>query len=236
MTRSEKRPQRVALLGAESTGKTVLSAALAAALRARGQQVAVVHEVLREWCDRQGRTPRPDEQAPIAREQARRVLARSDDGTDFVIADTTPLMVAIYSHLLFRDESLYAFALSHQRHYDLTLVMGLDLPWVADGLLRDGPHAREPVDTLLRAALSRQPASWQVIYGHGAVRLAQALNAIDSIAKNNHATLENGKNSKNSSAWQGRCPHCGDPDCEFRLFSHLRQPAPAQCTPGGAGG
>jgi hypothetical protein len=79
----------------------------------------------------------------IATEQARAV-EQAPPG--WVVADTTPLMTAVYSHMLFDDDSLYPMALAHQALYDSTLVTGLDLPWVADGLQRDGPHAREPVD------------------------------------------------------------------------------------------
>src|SRR5690606_9287669 len=124
--------RKVALLGAESTGKTQLSQDLAVALRAEGLRVAVVPEVLREWCAREGRTPRPEEQLPIAQEQERRVDAAMA-GSDLVIADTTALMVAVYSAMLFEDGTLYTYALERQRGYHLTLVTGLDLPWVADG-------------------------------------------------------------------------------------------------------
>ena len=68
-------PRRIALLGAESTGKTHLAEALAERLRAQGQSALVISEVLRAWCERQGRTPHVHEQAGIALEQARRVLA-----------------------------------------------------------------------------------------------------------------------------------------------------------------
>jgi DNA replication protein DnaC len=82
------RPRRIALLGAESTGKTQLALALGEQLVAQGQRVRVIPEVLREWCEREGRTPRADEQVAIAEEQARRVLTPQD--VDVVIADTTP--------------------------------------------------------------------------------------------------------------------------------------------------
>jgi nicotinamide riboside kinase len=143
---------------------------------------------------------------------------------DFVIADTTPLMTAIYSHLLFCDESLYDFALAHQRVYDATLVTGLDLPWQADGLQRDGPHVREPVDAMLRGALSRSGVTWQVIYGHGPARLDSALNAIHSIADGDLVPLGNGQKTLNSAAWSWSCEKCGDPDCEHRLFTGLLGP------------
>lgn len=212
-------PRRIALLGAESTGKTHLAEALAERLRAQGQSAMVISEVLRAWCERQGRTPHAHEQAGIALEQARRVLAPMC--VDVVIADTTPLMTAVYSHLLFGDESLYDFALHHQRVYDATLLTGLDLPWVADGLMRDGPQVREPVDALLRAALRGADLGWQVIYGQREVRIEKALNAITSIAYGAHPTLGNGQNDQENRSKNGSCAACGDPDCERRLFSAL---------------
>jgi len=48
---------RVALLGAESTGKTSLSQHITQTLLAQGQMAAYVPEVLREWCQMNGRTP-----------------------------------------------------------------------------------------------------------------------------------------------------------------------------------
>jgi hypothetical protein len=48
----------VAVLGAESTGKTTLAVELGRTLTARGRKVGVVPEVLREFCEREGRTPR----------------------------------------------------------------------------------------------------------------------------------------------------------------------------------
>ena len=63
----------IALLGAESTGKTTLAQALGHALAEAGRSVAVVPEYLREFCDRHARTPRADEQALIAAEQTRRI-------------------------------------------------------------------------------------------------------------------------------------------------------------------
>jgi nicotinamide riboside kinase len=108
---------RIALLGAESTGKTQLSVDLAQALRARGQEVHLVSEYLRTWCDAQGRTPEPHEQAQIAQQQADAVLQHTS-GT--VIADTTPMMTAVYSHKLFNDGSLYAMAAAH--HHNLTII------------------------------------------------------------------------------------------------------------------
>jgi nicotinamide riboside kinase len=210
--------RRIALLGAESTGKTQLSQELAAHFRDRGQRVAVVAEVLREWCAREGRTPRPEEQLPIAREQERRVDAAAA-AHDLVIADTTALMVAIYSAMLFADGALYVFALERQRGYDATLVTGLDLPWVADGLQRDGPHVREPVDRLVREGLQRAGVGFHVVYGSGAGRLASAL---DALARAGIAGADSERPADGGGPWLWNCEKCSDPACEHRLFSRLK--------------
>jgi nicotinamide riboside kinase len=141
------------------------------------------------------------------------------DSNRVVIADTTPLMTAIYSHLLFNDESLYDFALTHQRLYAFTLVTGLDLPWVADGLQRDGPQVREPVDILLRAALARAGVAYRVIYGHGPQRLQNALTAMEAMPAD--ARRASGQWGLNTGRQAWSCDTCSDPVCEHRLFTGL---------------
>ena len=200
---------KIALLGAESTGKTRLAGELAAHLRGQGKAVAVIPEVLREWCQRHGRAPRPEEQLPIAREQERRA-DEAAQANDIAIADTTALMVATYSGMLFADGELYRFALQRQRHYDLTLVTGLDLPWHADGLQREGPHVREDVDALVRKALADAGVGYRVVYGHGPDRLANALAAVDAARPACVAATRK---------WQWVCDKCSDPECELRLFT-----------------
>ena len=169
----------IVLLGAESTGKTTLARDIGAALRARGESVAVVDEALREFCDQHQRTPRRDEQAGIAAEQSRRIAAVATGGS-VVVADTSASMIAVYSDFVFADRSLYASAESEQRRYALTLVTALDLPWRADGLQRDGAHVRAPVDALVRASLQSAGVAYRTVGGSGSDRLANALAAVDT--------------------------------------------------------
>lgn len=237
---SLKRPAMVALLGAESTGKTTLSLSLAQHLRESGRAVVVVPEVLREWCNEAGRTPSANEQRAIAEEQARRALAAADSlGVEVVIVDTTPLMTAIYSERLFQDSALYGFALAHHRIYHQTLVTGLDLPWISDGFQRHSPAVQAPVDTLIRHALTNAHIAFHVIYGTGLERLHHALratgfgptvagnkslaltskNAAISIANDAVLTEKSSENAHRPARWVWPCDKCSDPDCEHRLFT-----------------
>lgn len=179
MTAAAPRGRVISLLGPESTGKTTLSLELAAALRGRGRTVEVVPEVLRHFCERQGRTPRIDEQRGIAAVQTARI-AEARTMADRVVADTTALMVAVYSEIVFGDRSLLADALAVERSFDLTLVTECDIPWVADGLQREGEHVRGPVAATLIAALASGGMPWRPVTGSGSARLAHALAAIDA--------------------------------------------------------
>lgn len=204
----------VALLGAESTGKTTLARALtdtlAAEGRGAGRRVALVPEYLREFCDREGRTPRRDEQADIAAEQTRRIAAAAA-GVDIVVADTSALMIAVYSELVFGDTTLYASTeAAHRAGCQLTLLTALDLPWQADGLQRDGPHVREPVDALVRAALTRAGVAWSVVHGSGAARAAAALASVRRALAPPAQDPEAGANAR----WHWHCERCGDANCE----------------------
>ena len=194
----------VALLGAESTGKSTLARSLCAALAAQGRRVALVGEVLREFCD-----ARQDEQAGIAAEQTRRIDAAAGSH-DIVVADTTALQIAVYSELVFGDRSLYDSALRAQARCDHTLLCALDLAWVADGLQRDGPHVREPVDALLRHALQQHAHGFSIVAGQGAARAAAALAILRAPPPPTAPAL--------APRWQGVCERCGDAQCEQHLL------------------
>lgn len=169
---------RIALLGAESTGKTTLAQTLALRLAQQtGRRVAWVPEWLRAWCDTHGRVPQAHEQALIAEQQHAHIEAAAATH-DIVLCDTTALMTAVYGRCVFGDASLDARAHDLHGAIDLSLVMALDLPWVADGIQRSGAHVRATVDAQLRAALMAQPGAWAVVGGVGPARVERALAAL----------------------------------------------------------
>jgi nicotinamide riboside kinase len=203
----------VALLGAESTGKTTLAAQLGNALWIQGHTVAVVPEYLREFCDRFGRTPHQHEQRHIAEEQTRRIEAAAREHA-IVIADTTALMIAVYSEIVFGDTALYARAEAAHAQCGLTLLTALDLPWQADGLQRDGPQVRAPVDALVRAALARAGLPYSVVFGSGPDRLQSALASV-------HRALNPPQELEESARWHWVCERCGDAACERHRLPKL---------------
>lgn len=222
------RPLHIALVGAESTGKSTLSRELLTALQTQTRlRCALVPEYLREWCEREQRTPRADEQHQIAAMQWQRAEAAAEQH-DLVLLDTTPLMTAVYSELLFNDTSLYAFALPIQARMDATLLLAIDLPWVADNM-RDGPHAQAPTDQLLRRALRGAGLGWNLVGGQGPERLAQALNALGPLLRPHLARTDGlfGRLLQRGESLGGdwRCENCDDPECEHATRQSRRPPS-----------
>lgn len=195
----------VAVVGAESTGKTTLVQALFRALLARGHDAVVVPETLREFCDTHGRTPRTDEQAGLVAEHSRRIREAAD-GHALVLADTTALMTAVYSDLLFQDRSLYADAMAEHALCELTLLTSLDIAWVPDGLQRDGPQVREPVDQLVRQALMDAGQPFGIVAGQGDQRLRHALAMVDHMLD----APARVRRSASRPRWRAVCTHCDD--------------------------
>ncbi len=223
---------RIAIVGAESTGKSQLARALARRLEDDfGLRCEIVSEYLREWCDEHARTPRADEQFGIAQEQQRRIeRAAARDGVDIVLCDTTPIMISVYSELLFHDRSLDALARPSQRSADATLLTALDLPWIADGLQRDGPHVRAPVDALVRSRLIAWRIDWSLIAGSGPARTDAAIDALRPLLQRRaerqargpglFSRLVGSRIGPPGPSWV--CERCDEPQCEHLATRRAR--------------
>ncbi len=219
----------IAIVGAESSGKTTLARTLAERLAQAGhRRVAWVPEVLREWCEQQGRTPIQHEQAGLMQAQHARIAAAAALH-DIVVCDTTALMTTVYSRIVFGDRSLDVQAVALHRGMALTLLTALDLPWVADGLQRDGPQVQGPVDDALRELLLAQRMPFAVVSGQGERRVDNAMAALAPLLSGPARStglftrLQQGRHGARG-AWACEC--C-NPQAEQALFSSApKTPAP----------
>ncbi len=172
--------RRIAVVGAESTGKTSLVQALSEQVSA-----VVVPEQLRQFVEQHGRVPTQSEQTPLMQAQIRAEEAAVEQaarlGYRFVLCDSSAVMTAVYSEFYFADESLYSMARSHHDEMALTLFCQPDLPWVADPDQRDGPAVRQAVHELLARRLDWISTPLVPIVGAGDSRVRLALRALAAL-------------------------------------------------------
>ena len=143
--------KRIAILGAESSGKSSLAEQLAVSY-----QTEWVPEYLREFVETQARVPVEVDQLHIATTQVEREDAAAMRAHRFLFCDTTPLMTAIYSRFYFVQADAALKELTAKRVYDFTVVTAPDLPWTPDGLQRESEAMRQIVhEELLRELHAR---------------------------------------------------------------------------------
>lgn len=112
---------------------------------------------------------------------------------------------------------LVSGSLHWQQSFDVTLLLALDTQGPpANGLRSADPYALVQADASIRKALSGVGVPYRVIYGQGPERLANAIAAIGLPAANRCPP------AAASPRWQWSCEKCGDPQCEHRLFSGVR--------------
>lgn len=174
---AQTKPKLICLIGAECTGKTTLAQSLAEEFSGRW-----VPERLRMFCDAMGRTPLQQEQIDILEQQARDEMAAVEEAMRhqqaYVFCDTAPLLTAVYSEFVFGDTSLYPRARALHARYAMTLVLEPDLPWIADGLQRDGAHVQRPIHAKIVQELQGMGHPIYAVAGSGEARTASARAAV----------------------------------------------------------
>lgn len=168
-------PLRIAILGAESSGKSTLAAALAA-----HYHTVWVPEYLREFVDTAGRVPREEDQYPIARTQMEREHAAAQRAARFLFCDTTPLMTALYSKVYWGRVDRQLAALDAVHDYAVTFVTAPDGPWVPDGLQRESEAVRQSVHRQVMATLGVRRIACTLVAGSLEQRMAQACRVLDA--------------------------------------------------------
>ena len=170
------RVSRVAILGAESSGKSTLAAALA-----RHYGTVWVPEYLREFVETELRVPNEDDQYAIARTQMEREDAAAREATRFLFCDTTPMMTALYSRWYWGRVDAQLAQLQARHDYAYTLVTAPDSPWEADGLQRESEAVRQAVHEQVLHVLAERGIDYMLVTGSLPQRMLQAGRLIDRI-------------------------------------------------------
>lgn len=123
---------KIALIGGESSGKTTLANALSQTL-----DIPVVPEYGRILGEYTGNIYTEDDMRHICSVQCRMedkaVLRAKQDGTDFIICDTTPLVTMFYSLSWYGKADLTIIEPAENRRYDCVFLCKRDFPFVNDG-------------------------------------------------------------------------------------------------------
>lgn len=174
--------KRIAIVGAESTGKTTLAQELAEHFH-----TVWVPEYGREYTEvRVGRVAFFDykwsneEFVLIARKQIELEDHLAKSANRVLICDTDVLATCIWQERYMGSCSAEVDSIASQRRYDLYLLTDCDIPFMQDGL-RDGEHLRQWMTNRFRDELNRRKLPWILIYGSREQRLRTAIDAVEKV-------------------------------------------------------
>jgi len=167
--------KRVCIFGPESTGKSTLTARLA-----QHFQTVAVPEYARTLIELQRGEVHAEDMLRIVRGQLASEDALARKANRLLFCDTDPLTTSIWSEVLFGacDESVLLEA--NRRPYDLTLLLDVDVPWVADAV-RYLPEQRRSFFERCREELERRRRPYRVIRGTWEQRWESAVQAVQQL-------------------------------------------------------
>lgn len=175
---NKPRIKKIAVVGPESTGKSTITAQLA-----RHYGTLWVPEYARYYCAALTAPCNLQDEVNMFHGQLAledSILAIADKG--LVFCDTTFITVKIWSDEVFGETPQVVLDALPLYHYDLYLLMDIDLPWQEDPL-RDFPHKREHFMKVWHQELQSLNANYQIVGGEQDKRLQNAVNVVDEFLR-----------------------------------------------------
>ncbi|MDB5032541.1 ATP-binding protein [Mucilaginibacter sp.] len=166
--------KKIAIVGPESTGKSTMSAYLAA-----HYHTVWVPEYAREYCEKLTDAPTWQDEINMFYGQVALEKELLPAASRILICDTTFITVKIWSDYTFGKSPQEVLDELPNYHYDLYLLLNIDLPW-QDDPLRDFPNMREHFMDVWYKELNALNANYLLIEGTGQDRYDNAVAAIDN--------------------------------------------------------
>ena len=164
--------KKIAVVGPESTGKSTISAQLAA-----HYNTVWVPEYAREYCAALTAPCTWQDEINMFRGQLELEKQMLQQANKILICDTTFITVKIWSDHMFGETPQEVLEELPKHPYDLYLLMDIDLPW-QDDPLRNFPHMGEHFIEVWHQELHALGATYYLISGSDKERLRNAIERV----------------------------------------------------------
>jgi NadR type nicotinamide-nucleotide adenylyltransferase len=171
------KPVRIAITGAESTGKTLLTQALASHFNAEW-----VPEFAREYVEKLHRPYVIDDVDHIARKQIEAMQNTGAAGT-LVFFDTWLIITKVWFDKVYGYHPEWLHNAIVENPVDLFLVCDTDLPWVNDPIRENGGEARLMLHKTYLREIEKYGFPYQIVRGFDTSRVNNAIAFMDDFIK-----------------------------------------------------
>ena len=170
--------KKIVIVGAESTGKTILCAQLA-----KHYKTVYVPEYARTYFEKHDiNNYGTSDLEIIAKKQLELEAQYLLKANRFLFCDTSLITIKIWSTLKFNKVPNFITKSIKSNDYDLTLISNNDVPWVADSQ-RKNEGLREHLFKLNKHELQKLNVDYNIIKGVDEERLKNTIKVIDDTFK-----------------------------------------------------
>lgn len=170
--------KKIVVIGPESTGKSTLSAQLAA-----HYQTLWVPEFAREYLTQLNRPYEQEDLLQMAKGQLKSEDTAAEKANELLICDTDLHVIKVWSEAKYGDCDPRILELIASRKYDLYLLTYIDIAWEDDPLREHPkPEEREYFYQIYRDIVMNSGTPWADIRGGYEQRLQTAIAAVGSLA------------------------------------------------------
>lgn len=165
--------KKIAIVGPESTGKSLLTEELTAFYDA-----SFAPEFARAFLNGLGRNYDKNDLLYIAKKQQESIQSLQLKAKNYFFSDTEMMVIKIWSEFKYKSVHPWILRELKNQDFDLYLLTDIDLPWEKDEL-REYPNHRERLLKLYEKELEKRNWSFIKISGQGKQRTLNAIKAID---------------------------------------------------------
>jgi HTH-type transcriptional repressor of NAD biosynthesis genes len=165
--------KKVCFYGPESTGKSSMVERMA-----KKYETEFVPEVARELIVTNDFSENDIVRIGLAHDQ--RISEKLKSANKLLFCDTDAITTQIYSAHYLNVVPPILYELEHKTRFDLYFLMGIDVPWVADGL-RDLGHEREKMFLIFKEALDVRKINYALVHGNWEQRERIVTDEIDNL-------------------------------------------------------
>ena len=171
MEKRIKKMKKISIVGPESSGKTTLAIFLSKIL-----QGTYVNEYARDYLNK-NETYTINDLDIFAFKQNQSINNASKTENNFLFADTSVIVIEIWSMLKYKKLSKSIKELSEKENFDYYLLCKPDIPWKWDEQ-RESPNNRIKIYNAYKNLLSTRNYNYKVIRGKLNQRIKSSLNFI----------------------------------------------------------
>ncbi|NOR76169.1 MAG: AAA family ATPase [Draconibacterium sp.] len=169
-------PRIVVITGAESTGKSTLTEALA-----NHFNVPYIPEIAREYIENLNKKYTYKDVENIAQKQVERLGRLFNTNHPFIFVDTWLIITKIWFEVVFKKTPDWFKSEFEINRIDLFLVCDTDLPWIPDSVRENGGEQRVVLHNKYIETIKKYNFKYEIVRGKGEYRIQNALSHLNKL-------------------------------------------------------